>query len=747
MRNSNRLAAVSIVFILVLAGCGSSSSGGNPSNGTFSIMPGTATVSTNTPLQFSAVSNNGLPVIVNWSVSGGDNGNPGAITSSGLFFPPSSINHNVSIVFVTAQQQQSNGGVLSATAKVTVTPGFAAPISPENLAITPGTAVQLVAFLGRVGGGSATWSLSTTAGGSTAPSGDFGAFSGAKCRSGSQIFTTCTVTYTAPATLPAGSTVFATATVVNTTNRESAQLLLNGTVNSNPSSHQLLQNGPVQLGSSGGNAYDTDTDNFGNVLDCCGGTLGGLMSGSDGQHYVLSTNHVLANSDQARQNDAIIQPGLPDTNCDPTQANIIGTVTYAVPLNSQTTNSDAALATVNNGSSGMQVDPSGNILELGAVGANGQLSAAPPAAGSGEAVSTGNIPARVVKSGRSTGLTCSTISSIATTVQLQYFLDCAETQPYTIKTFQDQILVSGATFSENPAASGGVFSDETGDSGALLLDQANAQPIGLLYATNDSSAVANPISDVLSDLSQAAQSQGATGPLKLTFVGGAEHPVRCVDYGAGTVTSAAPAISAAEEAKAQAAARLGLSVVKPDGGLLGTGAGASLDAPGHGSVIVYTDRNRPDVVIPAQIGGVRTLVIPVDAGSFSAGTAATTRAVARGIHLTAATLNAAITVKKNLEQRWLNDRSVFGVGVGQSFDNPSEAAIVVLVQHGKTLDWMPDVVDGLRVRYQFTNRFHTSHREGFPQMKGPSGCGVGRSVMPASLPTTWQMPAQKLSLP
>ena len=758
MRTSNRLAALCVAFIVILAGCGGSSSIGNPSNGTFSISPGTATVSTNTPLQFSAVGNNGVPVIVNWSVSGGDNGNPGSITAEGLFFPPSSINHSISIVFVTAQLQQSNGNVLSATAKVTVTPGFVQPISPENLAITPGSAVQLIAVLGEVGGGSVTWSLSTTAGGTTPPSGDFGAFSGAKCQTGSQIFTTCAITYTAPATLPAGPTVFATATVVNTTNRQSAQVLLNGKVNSNALSHQTLQSGPVELGTSGGNAFDFDTDSFGNVLDCCGGTLGALLAGSDGQHYVLSTNHVLDNSDQGRQNDAIIQPGLPDTNCDPTQADVVGTLTFAVPLNSQTTNSDAAVATVNSASNGaMQVDPTGNILELGTVGANGQLSAAPPASGSGEAVSAGNVPALVVKSGRSTGLTCSTISSIATTVELQYFVDCAETQPFITKTFQNQILVSGATFSDNPGASGGTFSDMTGDSGSLLIDQANAQPLGLLYATNDSSAVANPVGDVLGDLAQATAPVGGSPTVTFSFVGGAEHPVECLNYGAGTVSAAAPALAPAEEAKGQTAARAALNIVKPQSGLLGTAAGASLDAPSHASVIVYTDRDKPDVTVPAEIGGVRTLVIPVEASSFSSATAAKTRDIVPGIHLNATTLSSAIATKKGLEQQWLSDKAVFGVGVGQSFDNPSEAAIVVLVERGKTPAFMPDVVDGMRVRYEFSDRFHTSHLQGFPSLKGPAGCGVGRSAMAGSssagCPTAgsstkgWKMPAQQVQLP
>ena len=752
MRHTSLLAAVSIVFLVVLAGCGSSNAfgPGSSSNGSFSISPGTTTTSTNTSVQFTATSSNGTPLVVSWSVSGGDNGNPGSITPSGLYFPPSAIFHNVAIVAVTASQKQSNGSVLTATAKVTVTPGFIAPITPENLAATPGSALQLVAVLGEVGGGAVTWSLSNNAAGGGTPLGaGFGTFSGGTCKTGSSFFTFCTVTYTAPSTLPPGAPIaFATATVTNTTNKQSAQVLLNSSINSNPLSHQALQTAAaVQLGSSGGNAFDADLDQFGNPIDCCGGTLGALLAGSNGQQYVLSTNHVLASSDQGSLGDAIIQPGLPDdANCDPTQANVLAFLSYAAPLNSTTTNSDSAVGIVNaTANKTVQVDPTGNILELGTVGSNGQLGAAPPAAGPGEAVTPGNIPAHVVKSGRSTGLTCSTISSIATTVQLQYFFDCAETQPYTNKTFQNQILISGASFTENPGGPAGVFSDITGDSGALVLDQSNAQPIGLLYASNTTSAVANPVGDVLHDLTQAALSQGGTA-INFSFVGGAAHPIACLNYDSGTA-STPTALSDTEATKSEIAARTALSLTNPQAGILAVAQGSSLDAPGRAGVMVYTDGSRQGITVPQEIGEVRTVVIPVDAASFSLSSAPRSRSVIPGIHLNEATLTSAIATKQKIEQQWLADPAVFAVGVGESYDNPSEAAVIVMVERGKTPASMPDVVDGLRVRYQFADRFHTSHLKDFPKPTSLSGCKAMKSAATGPIVTGWQMPAPRLRLP
>jgi hypothetical protein len=330
-------------------------------------------------------------------------------------------------------------------------------------------------------------------------------------------------------------------------------------------------------------------------------------------------------------------------------------------------------------------------------------------------------------------------------VQLQYFFDCAETQPYTNKTFQNQILISGASFTENPGFPAGVFSDITGDSGALVLDQSNAQPIGLLYASNTSSAVANPVGDVLHDLSQAALSQGGTATT-FSFVGGAQHPVACLNYDTGTVSTPS-SLSPAEATKAEAAVGAASSLTNPQAGILAVAQGSSLDAPGRASVIVYTDGSRPGVAVPQQIGGVRTLVIPVDAGSFSLASAARSRSVNPGIHLNEATLTAAIATKQQHEQQWLADAAVFAVGVGESYDNASEAAIIVMVERGKTPASMPDVVDGLRVRYQFADRFHTSHLKDFPKPKSLSGCNATKSATTPPLATGWQMPVSRLRLP
>ena len=116
------------------------------------------------------------------------------------------------------------------------------------------------------------------------------------------------------------------------------RILLNSLgVSSNPLSHQAQSTGPLELGSSGGNNNDYDLSR-GQIVDCCSGTLGSLLQGSDNKKYLLSNNHVLARSDQANVGDPIIQPGLIDNNCTPmgegAGANPVGTLTGWLPLNS-----------------------------------------------------------------------------------------------------------------------------------------------------------------------------------------------------------------------------------------------------------------------------------------------------------------------------------------------------------------------------------------------------------------------------
>jgi hypothetical protein len=177
----------------------------------------------------------------------------------------------------------------------------------------------------------------------------------------------------------------------------------------------------------------------------------------------------------------------------------------------------------------------------------------------------------------------------------------------------------------------------------------------------------------------------------------------------------AAAKSAAESASAQ--------LMRPDNGILGTATGKSLDSPGEAAVIVYVDKNKPGIAVPKVVNGVRTTVIPADAATLNARTAPTTLPQLEGIHLPADVLRAATAVQRQFAPQLMADPAFFGVGVTQSYDNPAEAALLVLVDLTKTPRSMPDVAGGLRIRYMRINRLHVTRSKLAPLAQAPR-CAV-----------------------
>jgi hypothetical protein len=480
--------------------------------------------------------------------------------------------------------------------------------------------------------------------------------------------------------------------------RTATELLLNTNgVTSNPIAHQGLLPTLMPLGSSGGN--NADYDARGNTIaDCCSGTLGALVQDSEGRQYVLSNNHVLARSDHASVGDAIVQPGLIDNNCTPNGAGP-GTVPVAnlsawVPLKQPQTNVDAAIAQV----ASRTVDGTGSILELGARQSDGSLAAAPPGvsstSGRGE---TATLEMRVAKSGRTTGLTCGGVSAIDLDVAVDYFSDCAETRPYTTKIFTHQVGVSGDRFSD------------AGDSGSLLVNASNAEPVGLFFAGGTDAAgvgqgVANPAGDVLSALGSVAGNGAA-----FTFVGGPDHPVSCLSYGNSTAEKAQSlALSDAEITRGQQALFAARNLVNPAAGILGVSMGKSTDHAGEAAVLVYVDAHAKPTV-PAIVEGVRTMVIAATPEEVALGTAPLDNGATADIALAPAALNHALRVKEQMARSLMRaNKAFFGVGVGQSLDNPREAALVIFVDGNRMPATLPQMLEGVRTRYVVMDRLHVT---------------------------------------
>ena len=644
---------------------------------------------------------NGGAAAVTWSLAGGDaTAGPGTISADGQYTPPSYLTVDRVQVQVTAALK-SNPAV-KATSVLTVAPGFLQPLTPENLALGANGTATITGYLAEAGGSaSIQFALADTA---TGTSGGQGSLSTTICQRSSKAFTTCTVTYTAPTTIASTGVTYVVAMAGSSPARTEAQILLNTAgVASNPASHQGQQTGRVLLGSSGGNNNDFDA-NGNTIVDCCSGTLGALIQDTNGRLFLLSNNHVLARSDHASVGDAIVQPGLIDNNCTPNGEGAgtvpVGSLTGWLPLSSSQTNADAAIAQAASNT----VDATGSILELGARQADGTLVAAPPgissSGGKGEAA---GLQMRVAKSGRTTGLTCGGISAIEVDVAVDYYRDCAETRPYLTKTFTNQLAMSGNRFSD------------AGDSGALVMDAANAEPVGLFFAGGTDASgvgqgVANPVGDVLSELS--TQVGGGTN---YSFVGTADHPISCLSYGDNTVTGAqARALSDAEITRVQQALTAARTLVNPSAGILGVAMGKSSDHPGEAAVIVYVDENM-EARAPDAVNGVRTLVIPTSAHAVAFGSAPMANSAGGAPALAAAVLSQAIGIKHQVARSLMQQNpAFFGIGVGQSLDNPREASLVIYVDRKHVPVELPQAVSGLRTRYIVMDRLHVTRSYASP---------------------------------
>lgn len=693
-----------LLACLALTGCvapisGANASGGISSDGSFQVTPGTAVIDTNctgcnggSVELFSATLSKGGAAAVTWSLPTG--GNYGTInTSTGQYTPPGYLTSDVLQVTVTATLTSNSSA--KASAVINVSPGFLQPLSPENLALGAGSHVQISGYLAEAGGTTGiNYALSGTA---TGTSGGQGTLSGSSCVRSSQAFTFCTVTYTAPATISATGATYIVATVGSLSSESTVVLLNTDGVDSNPLAHQAQQGSAILLGSSGGNNFDYDTSN-GNIVDCCGGTLGSLVKNASGTQYLLSNNHVLARSDQATAGESIIQPGLIEDGCTPygqpgAKVTPVGALYSWLQIKSSTTNVDAALAQVNSGA----VNASGAILELGAKQADGTLTAAPPGIsstnGKGE---TASIGLSVAKSGRTTGLTCASVSAVSLDVNVEYFDDCAETKPYLTKTYINQVAITGNEFSD------------AGDSGSLVVDSNNAEPVGLFFAggktnTGLSEGVANPVGEVLSEL-------GVATGTSYTFVGTTDHPVSCLNYGNATAVAAqAVTLSDAEQTRAEQALMQGRTLVNPSAGIFGVAMGKSSDSAGEATLIVYVDPNA-NVSVPVTVGGVRTAVIAASAQAVATGVAP--RSIVEASVMPAfgaAALQKGLAVKQQVAAGVMAQTpAFFGVGVGQSFDNPKESALVVYVDRKQVPASLPATMGGMRTRYVIMDRLHVT---------------------------------------
>src|SRR6266849_3954333 len=370
-----------------LAGCASTGSKGAPTAVvSVAVTPSSASVAVSKSQQFTASVTGSSNTAVTWSVTGGAAN--GTISASGLYTAPSAV-PNPAQVTVRATSQAD--ATKSSSANVTVTTassGGTVVVSPSAATVANFGTQQFMATVNGSSSSAVNWQVNGTTGGSQA------------CG-----FISSSGLYVAPSGVPTksdgkGGSITTTVTITAVSQANAADSG-NATVTIQPG-NQNAESGAIALGASGGNANDSSRS--GQTITCCGGTLGSLVT-RGGTQYILSNTHILARADLAQIGDPIIQPGLIDTGtCTAGGARTVANLSAFYNLETGTAPKiDAAIAQVVVGN----VDSSGNILYLGATAdASGVPVPGAPHAGSGVAAT---LAMPVAKSGRSTGLTCSTV--------------------------------------------------------------------------------------------------------------------------------------------------------------------------------------------------------------------------------------------------------------------------------------------------------------------------------------------------
>jgi hypothetical protein len=210
------------------------------------------------------------------------------------------------------------------------------------------------------------------------------------------------------------------------------------------------------------------------------GTFGCLVQ-RNGQVFILSNNHILANSNNAQLGDAILQPGPHDGG---TLADQIGTLEQFIPVSFGISagcgcSPFAFLLRLLGFAKPRINEPGNNTVDcaiarpLSAELVNADILNIGIPSGAG----TVTLGTPVQKSGRTTGLTSGEITQLDVTVSVLYGSQIA--------VFKNQLMTGARS--------------QGGDSGSAVLDM-DRQVVGLLFAGSNTATIMNPIQLVLEAL-------------------------------------------------------------------------------------------------------------------------------------------------------------------------------------------------------------------------------------------------------
>jgi hypothetical protein len=680
---------VAVIAFCLMSGCKSGTAGKVVR---VAVSPAAVNVAIAHTQQFTATLTDTFNTKVVWSVAGGASN--GTISSAGLYTAPAAvpIPAQVTVTAVSDEDPRASGSAI-----VTVT---ATVVANVTVVVTP-AAPNVANF------GTQQFNAAVTGSSNTAVTWEVNGVPGGSQASG---FISSSGFYVAPGSVPAaaGSTTTLTVTAVSQVDSSRSG---NAVVTIVPG-NQNAQTTPIELGTSGSNSNDFSKS--GNVTFCCGGTLGALVQTSSGTKYLLSNNHVLARTDLgtdtsgSTSGDNITQPGNIDANCGQTSTTVVGHLSVFYSLETGTApHIDAAVAQVVTGT----VDTSGNILYLGDHADTKNV----PVAGQVGPVVTPTVGLTVAKSGRTTGLTCSSIGAINVTTTVQYQKGCGTGTTFD-ETFTDEVSVTGGDFSAE------------GDSGSLIVSQANAGPVALLFAGSDTDTVGNPIHDVLNYFT------GALGST-VSFVGNTSRSTAVIGCSLPNAPQSASQTVAAAALKqdvlqtATAARDARASELLADPAVQAVGVGASYDNPSEPAILFFVTKGAERGTIPTEVDGIRTRIVeaslfpkrgPVTLAESGenervVGPSPAVYTISQKEYARAKAVHAA-HVKELMAQR-----GVQGVGITSSIDAPGEAALMIFLIRGAEQDPIPPVIDGLRTRVRESSRFRAGYGAG---PRAQSSCKV-----------------------
>jgi hypothetical protein len=340
--------------------------------------------------------------------------------------------------------------------------------------------------------------------------------------------------------------------------------------------HRVDQQFPIQLGTSGGNINDS-SKGF-----CYGGTLGALVEDGNGNQYILSNNHVLARTNAAAIGEDIIQPGLIDESpaCFKDPTDIVADLSAFIPIQFKakkiipTNPVDAAIAQVR----ANKVDPTGFIIDIGTVSSD---TVAP------------SLGMAVKKSGRTTGLTNGNITAVSATVDVSY--GSGKTARFT-----NQIVVGSSGFIA------------AGDSGSLMVEDVvtNPRAVGLLFAGSNTTAIANPVGDVLTSFGVSMVGSGPSASLMGKILAWTKKLFSVTESQAANAQLPSQVNQAAVDAVRRVKERHeGKLLAIP--AVIGVGVGASEKAIGQAAIEIYVKEATESLqrALPKSLDSVEVKII------------------------------------------------------------------------------------------------------------------------------------------